>query len=175
MCDTAHTCTPTCTPACTHTHTHIPNHSSASHKAVPVNCAIKALKGVVEEIKLLWKSMTDMTGRPQRQASNTLYPPPHLSLRHTHTQPTFFPCPSLLHSDHHFILSGWISNQRKKKKTPYWKTCECTSFHLVFVYVASYVPLLFMEWYSGTIASSEEADKRTARGKLRGPQTWKAN
>lgn len=38
---------------CVHAHTHIPNHSSASHKAVPVNCAIKALKGVVEEIKLL--------------------------------------------------------------------------------------------------------------------------
>lgn len=77
---------------CVHTHTHIPNHSCASHKAVPVNCAIKALKGVVEEIKLLWKSMTDMTGRPQRQASNTLYPPPHLSLRHTHTA-YFLPLP----------------------------------------------------------------------------------
>lgn len=116
QCVTLHTHAHPRAPLRARTHTHIPNHSSASHKAVPVNCAIKALKGVVEEIKLLWKSMTDMTGRPQRQASNTLYPPPHLSLRHTHTQPTFFPCPSLLHSDHHFILSGWISNQRKKKK-----------------------------------------------------------
>lgn len=87
-------------------HTHIPNHSSASHKAVPVNCAIKALKGVVEEIKLLWKSMTDMTGRPQRQASNTLYPPPHLSLRQPDTHTAYFlplPQPFTLGSPLYFI------------------------------------------------------------------------
>lgn len=36
----------------THKHTHFPN-GSTSHKAVSVNCAVKALKGMVDEIKLL--------------------------------------------------------------------------------------------------------------------------
>lgn len=43
--------------------------------------------------------MLYMTGRPQRQASNTSNPPPVL---HAHA-----------HSHQHFIVSGWISNQRK--------------------------------------------------------------
>lgn len=53
-------------------------HTHTSHKAVSVNCAIKALKGIVDEITLMWKSMTDAVH--DMQASET--PPTLIFLSH---------------------------------------------------------------------------------------------
>lgn len=64
----------------THTHT--------SHKAASVNCAIKALKGMADEIKLMWKSMTDAVH--DMQASETSYISDH-SNPQTPPPPFFFP------------------------------------------------------------------------------------
>lgn len=61
-----------------------------SHKAASVNCAIKALKGMADEIKLMWKSMTDAVH--DMQASETSYISDHSNTQ-TQTPPPTHPPP----------------------------------------------------------------------------------
>lgn len=119
------------------TYTHRPN-GSTSQKAVSVNCAIKSLKGMVDEIKLLWKSMTDAVH--DRQASETsttsnllIHPPPSQTHTHTPNPLLLLLLPSPLLSHQPFILSGKISNQRRRLTGTalvyYWQTCMHTHTH----------------------------------------------